>query len=113
MWIFFINAEPLLANHLALLTTPDSASIRAAVLVANLTAGRLAARFGVRRTLVGGALLMTVGLALLPLDVRIPCAAIVGQLAPLGLGLGLIVPAMTSRSWAASTAVDQESPRAR
>jgi predicted MFS family arabinose efflux permease len=66
-------------------------------LVANLTAGRLAARFGVRRILVGGALLMTVSLAgLLPLDARIPCAAIVGQLALLGLGLGLIVPAMTS-----------------
>ena len=67
------------------------------MLVANLTAGRLAARFGVRRILVGGALLMTVSLAgLLPLDARIPCAAIVGQLALLGLGLGLIVPAMTS-----------------
>jgi MFS transporter, DHA2 family, methylenomycin A resistance protein len=69
----------------------------AAVLVGNLTAGRLARRFGVRRVLVAGALLVAVALAgLLVVDADTPYRHLVGQLTALGLGLGVVVPAMTA-----------------
>jgi MFS transporter, DHA2 family, methylenomycin A resistance protein len=69
----------------------------AAVLVGNLAAGRLAGRFGVRRVLVAGALLVAVALAgLLVVDAGTPYSHIVGQLVGLGFGLGVVVPAMTA-----------------
>jgi MFS transporter, DHA2 family, methylenomycin A resistance protein len=69
----------------------------AAVLVGNLTAGRLTRAFGTRNVLVAAALLMVVALAgLLVVDSGTGYPQIVGQLVVLGLGLGVVVPAMTA-----------------
>jgi DHA2 family methylenomycin A resistance protein-like MFS transporter len=69
----------------------------AAVLVGNLTAGRLTRAFGTRKVLVVAALLMVVALAgLLVVDAGTGYPQIVGQLVALGLGLGVVVPAMTA-----------------
>jgi MFS transporter, DHA2 family, methylenomycin A resistance protein len=69
----------------------------AAVLAANLLAGRVAAAAGTRRILAGAALLMAASLAgLLGTGSSTGYPAIVVQLAGLGFGLGLLVPAMTA-----------------
>jgi MFS transporter, DHA2 family, methylenomycin A resistance protein len=69
----------------------------AAVLVANLTAGRLARAVGARNVLVAAALLMGASLAgLVVVDAGIPYPWLVGQLVTLGLGLGTVVPVMTA-----------------
>jgi MFS transporter, DHA2 family, methylenomycin A resistance protein len=69
----------------------------AAVMVGNLTAGRLTRAFGTRRVLVAAALLIAVSLAgLLVADTGTAYPQIVGQLVVLGLGLGVVVPAMTT-----------------
>jgi MFS transporter, DHA2 family, methylenomycin A resistance protein len=69
----------------------------AAVMAANLNAGRAAARFGARAILIVGALLMVASLvALLPIGPDTAYLGLVAQLFALGLGLGLIVPVMTS-----------------
>ena len=84
-------------HYTALATGLAFAPITLAVLVANLTAGRLAERYGARSVLVAGALLMALSLAgLLPADAHTRYAEIVGQLIVLGFGLGVIVPAMTT-----------------
>jgi MFS transporter, DHA2 family, methylenomycin A resistance protein len=84
-------------GYSALMTGLAFGPTTAAVLVANLNAGRLAARFGERTVLVGGALLMALSLAaLLPLGAHTAFAAIAVQLTVLGFGLGLVVPVMTS-----------------
>jgi MFS transporter, DHA2 family, methylenomycin A resistance protein len=69
----------------------------AAVMAANLLAGRAAARFSPRAVLGVGSLLMVVGLAaLLGIGAGPPYPSLAVQLAALGFGLGLIVPVMTS-----------------
>lgn len=69
----------------------------AVVLLANVTSGRLASRIGLRAVLAGSALLIAAGLGgLLVTDAATPYFAIVAQLVALGLGVGLLVPAMTS-----------------
>ncbi len=70
-----------------------------AVLVGNLTAGRLTAASGVRRVLAGGGILVTLSLAgLLVAGSGSPYSALVVQLVVLGLGLGVIVPPMTTQT---------------
>jgi DHA2 family methylenomycin A resistance protein-like MFS transporter len=69
----------------------------AAVLVANLAAGRLARAVGTRTVLVVAALLMAASLGgLVGVDAGTPYPWMVGQLVALGLGLGTLVPAMTA-----------------
>ncbi|MFC8730847.1 MFS transporter [Luteimicrobium sp. NPDC057192] len=70
-----------------------------AVLVGNLSAGRLTAALGARRVLAGGGALVAVSVAgLLVVAAGTPYAALVVQLVVLGLGLGVIVPAMTTQA---------------
>jgi DHA2 family methylenomycin A resistance protein-like MFS transporter len=69
----------------------------AAVMAANLLAGRAASRFGPRAVLGAGAVLMLAGLlGLLGIGAGSSYVALVVQLTALGAGLGLIVPVMTS-----------------
>jgi len=69
----------------------------AAVLAADLLAGRLVKVIGIRQVIAAGALLMTASLAgLLIISRATAYPAIVVQLVALGFGLGLVVPAMTS-----------------
>jgi MFS transporter, DHA2 family, methylenomycin A resistance protein len=69
----------------------------AAVMAGNLIAGRAAGRFSARTVLVAGALSMAVALvALLGIGSQTAYLDLVVQLTVLGLGLGLIVPVMTS-----------------
>jgi DHA2 family methylenomycin A resistance protein-like MFS transporter len=68
-----------------------------AVMVANLSAGRAGARFGTRLCLCLGALMVAAGAAaLLGIGATSPYGALVAQLTLVGLGLGLVVPLMTS-----------------
>ena len=68
-----------------------------AVMAANLLAGRLAARVGPAAVIAAGSLLVAAGLsALLIIGGDTPYPALVAQLVVVGLGLGLVVPVMTS-----------------
>lgn len=69
----------------------------AVVLVANVSAGRLVARFGTRTVVTGSTVALATALAGLEFTARdTSYAAMVGQLTVLGATLGLIVPAITS-----------------
>jgi len=95
-------------HYSALATGLAFAPTTAAVLVANLIAGRLTHRLGTQSILAGSALLMAASLAgLLVIGSTTPYPVIVIQLVALGFGLGLIVPAMTTalRTTGAITAV--------
>ncbi|HEX3781347.1 MAG TPA: MFS transporter [Pseudonocardiaceae bacterium] len=84
-------------HYSALLTGLAFAPMTVAIVLANLTAGRLSGRLGARRLIICGALLMGGGCAgLLGFGASAPYPALVGQLTALGFGLGLIVPAMTA-----------------
>jgi DHA2 family methylenomycin A resistance protein-like MFS transporter len=85
-------------QHLSPLQTGLAlAPIMIAITGANLGAGRLAQRFGPRRTIAAGALVMGGGCAgLLGVDGSTSYAAMVVQISALGLGAGFIVPVMTS-----------------
>jgi MFS transporter, DHA2 family, methylenomycin A resistance protein len=67
------------------------------VMGANVGAGALAARFGVRKVIAAGAALAAAGCAgLLGVGAETPYAAMAGQLVAVGAGVGLVVPLMTS-----------------
>jgi DHA2 family methylenomycin A resistance protein-like MFS transporter len=84
-------------HYTALVTGAAFAPTTAAVLVANLLAGRISARIGARRVLAGAALVIAASLAgLLDVSATTAYPAMVAQLVALGFGLGLLVPAMTS-----------------
>jgi DHA2 family methylenomycin A resistance protein-like MFS transporter len=85
-------------QHLSPLQTGLAfAPMTAAVIAANVLAGRLAARLGPRWVIRIGAALMAVGaFALLRIDASQSYVAMVAQLAGIGFGLGLVVPVMTS-----------------
>lgn len=85
-------------QHLSSLQTGLAfAPMTAAIMAANLFAGRAAALLGPRRAIALGALLMAAGCATL-LDVGAGTAypALLAQMLAIGFGLGLIVPAMTA-----------------
>ncbi len=84
-------------HHSALRTGLLFLPTTAAVLVANLRAGRLTAAWGTRRVLAGAAVLLAISLAsLLFIGATTPYVALVVQLVLIGFALGLIVPAITS-----------------
>jgi DHA2 family methylenomycin A resistance protein-like MFS transporter len=84
-------------HYSALVTGLAFAPTTAAVLAANLLAGRIAKAVGIPRAITGAALLMTASLAgLLIISSTTAYPAIVAQLVVLGFGLGLVVPVMTS-----------------
>jgi len=84
-------------HYSALATGLAFAPATGIVLLANMTSGRLAARFGVRPVIAGSAVLTAASLAgLLVTGPSTLYGAMAGQLTLLGLSLGLIVPAMTS-----------------
>lgn len=67
------------------------------VAVANVASGRLTARYGTRRPLLGGHLLAAVALlALLLVDADTPLAVVAVILVPIGVGGAVIIPAMTT-----------------
>ena len=69
----------------------------AAVLVGNLTARRLTAAVGTRRTLVGAAVVLAGSLAgLVAVGAATPYAVLVGPLAMAGFALGVLVPVITA-----------------
>jgi DHA2 family methylenomycin A resistance protein-like MFS transporter len=69
----------------------------AAIMAANLTAGRLSGAVSARRLVLLGLTVMLAGcLGLLWVQGSSPYAAMVAQLVALGWGLGLLVPPMTS-----------------
>ncbi|HTX31130.1 MAG TPA: MFS transporter [Solirubrobacteraceae bacterium] len=86
------------AQHLSPLQTGLAfAPSTVAVLIANLLAGRADARFGARRVIIAGSVLMTAALAgLLGAEASTPYAGLVAQLMVLGFGIGLVVPAITA-----------------
>ncbi|MBV9819871.1 MAG: MFS transporter [Solirubrobacterales bacterium] len=91
--LFFQRGQHLSALQTGLAFAPSTV----AVLVANLLAGRLDARYGPRRVIAAGALLMATGAAaLIGASTHSPFTALVVQLVGLGFGIGLIVPAMTA-----------------
>jgi MFS transporter, DHA2 family, methylenomycin A resistance protein len=68
-----------------------------AILPANLASGRIATRFGPRRAMVWGQIVMMIGcLTLLDVGDPTPYRRLALQLVLLGAGIGLTVPAMTS-----------------
>jgi MFS transporter, DHA2 family, methylenomycin A resistance protein len=84
-------------HYSVLLTGLAFAPTTVAVCAANLLAGRLARTVGRRTVLAGAALLLAAGLGgLLVIGPGTSYVAIVAQLVVVGLGLGLIVPVMTS-----------------
>jgi DHA2 family methylenomycin A resistance protein-like MFS transporter len=84
-------------HYSALATGLAFAPSTAAVLAANLGAGRLTRTFGTQAVLTGAALLMAASLGgLLVVGPSTAYVTIVVQLSTLGLGLGLLVPAMTA-----------------
>jgi DHA2 family methylenomycin A resistance protein-like MFS transporter len=85
-------------QHLSSLQTGLAfAPMTAAIMAANLFAGRLARRLGSGRLIACGALLMAAGCgALLGAGAQSSYISLLAQLLAIGLGLGLIVPAMTS-----------------
>lgn len=69
----------------------------ALITVANLTAGRLTARYGPRLPLVGGQLLQVIGyLALIGVGPHTSTTILLTLLIPIGIGGGLSVPPLTS-----------------
>ena len=73
------------------------APMTAAIMAANAVAGGLGHRFGTRRVIAGGALLMAGGaLALEGIGPHSAFPTLLVQLAAIGFGLGLIVPLMTA-----------------
>ncbi len=91
--LFFQREQQLSSLQTGLAFAP----MTAAIMAANLLAGRVAGTLGPRRLIGLGALLMTVGAgALLGADAHTFYGALLAQLIVIGFGLGLIVPAMTS-----------------
>ncbi|MET9295269.1 MFS transporter [Streptomyces sp. NPDC003077] len=79
--------------HTGLALLPMTATL----VLSNLLAGRLTARGGGRGPMVGGAALGALGLAsVAAADVRVPYAVVAGALFAVGMGCGLVVPAMTA-----------------
>jgi DHA2 family methylenomycin A resistance protein-like MFS transporter len=73
------------------------APMTAAIMAANLLSGRLARQLGAGRLIASGALLIAAGCgALLSAGAESSYPSLLFQLLAIGLGLGLIVPAMTS-----------------
>jgi DHA2 family methylenomycin A resistance protein-like MFS transporter len=69
----------------------------ALISVANLAAGRLSGRYGPRRPmLIGQLLLIAALLALLGVNAQTSTAALLILLIPIGFGAGLVVPPLTS-----------------
>jgi DHA2 family methylenomycin A resistance protein-like MFS transporter len=67
------------------------------IIPANLLAGRLTSRYGARRIMVLGQLLMTSGLlGLCSADAGVSLWVVIGWLLPIGVGAGLVAPAMTT-----------------
>jgi DHA2 family methylenomycin A resistance protein-like MFS transporter len=90
--LFFQRQQGLSALQTGLRFAP----MTVAVMIANLSAGRLAGRFG-RAVLCVGALLAAAGaVGLVGSTAQTAYAAMVGPLVALGFGLGLVVPVMTS-----------------
>jgi MFS transporter, DHA2 family, methylenomycin A resistance protein len=84
-------------HYSALITGLALAPATAAVLAANLLAGRIVPAAGARRVIAASAILIAASLAgLLVVGSRTAYPAITVQLVALGFGLGLLVPAMTS-----------------
>ena len=96
--IFVLSLYFQTTQHYSALTTGLAfAPTTVAVLVANLSAGRLTGAFGTRRMVIVAALLMAASLAaLLIARADTGFAHIMVQLIALGFALGLIVPAITS-----------------
>ncbi len=91
--LFFQQTQHLSAMATGLAFAP----MTAAILAGNFAAARLARIVGARGVIGIGALLMAAGGAgLLGIAAATPYWAILAQLVALGLGLGLLVPAMTS-----------------
>jgi MFS transporter, DHA2 family, methylenomycin A resistance protein len=91
--LYFQQGQHLSALQTGLAFAPSTV----AILAANLLAGRLDARFGPRRVIALGALLMSAAsAALLGAGQHSLYATLVAQLVALGFGLGLVVPAMTA-----------------
>jgi DHA2 family methylenomycin A resistance protein-like MFS transporter len=91
--LFFQRAQQFSALQTGLAFAPATA----AILAANVLAGAADARFGPRRVIAVGALLMATGCAtLIGAGTATPYGALVAQLVALGFGLGLVVPAMTA-----------------
>lgn len=73
------------------------APVMVAIMGTNVLAGRVIHAFGARRVVGAGALVMSAGcLPMLGATATIATAALVASLTVVGLGLGLLVPAMTS-----------------
>ena len=96
--IFVLSLYFQRGQHLSSLQTGLAfAPMTAAIMAANLLAGRASHFLGQRRTIAAGALPMAVGCAaLLGAGRHTPYAALVIQMLVIGFGLGLIVPAMTA-----------------
>jgi len=91
--LFFQREQHLTAVQTGLAFAP----LAAAVMPANLIAGRALAAFGARRVIVFAAVLMIVAVAgMLGADASTAYVALVAPLVALGFGLGLVVPVMTS-----------------
>lgn len=91
--LFFQRAQHLSALQTGLAFAP----MTAAVMAANVLAGRLTGALGPRQVIAIGAGLMAAGAAaLLGASVNNSYPALVAQLVAVGFGLGLIVPVMTS-----------------
>ena len=86
------------AQHLSpLLTGAAFAPMTVGVLVANLTSGRIAARAGTRLVVLMGLGLMAIGLGgLLGTEAGTQYGVLVLPLVALGLGIGAVVPSITS-----------------
>ena len=91
--LFFPRAQHLSALQTGLAFAP----MTAAIVAANVLAGRLTTQLGAGRVIAAGGLIMAAGAAtLLGADASSSYPALVGQLVALGFGLGLVVPVMTS-----------------
>jgi DHA2 family methylenomycin A resistance protein-like MFS transporter len=85
-------------QHLSPLATGlDFAPLTIGVFVGNLSAGGLSNAIGAGKVIASGAMLGAAGTAaLLPAHGGTPYIALAAQLVALGLGVGLVVPAITS-----------------
>ncbi|GAB3437299.1 hypothetical protein GCM10027569_92040 [Flindersiella endophytica] len=69
----------------------------ASITVANMLAGRLTVRLGLKPPILLGQTVLTIGLfGLLFVDQSTPPAALLALLVPVGIGSGVAVPAMTA-----------------